>query len=78
MAETDDAGWYLCYRDDGRPRAWHYFDRAWLRSRCGRASSFERSIGEVKHWPEISIVARMSPSPFCRGCDKTRRVEEGR
>jgi hypothetical protein len=74
---TEQAGWFICYSDDGTPGRWHYFNEKWLRSRCGMASSYQRSIGPVEHTPALSSVALMKAG-FCRGCDRTRRREEGR
>lgn len=74
MNEMDEAGWWLCYSDDGERRTFHYFARKYLRSVCGVGASYQRSIREPVFFAQRSIVAQMKASDlravFCRLCAK--------
>ncbi len=71
--ELQEPGWFLCY-SPGR-QTWHYFRAGQLRSICGRAASYQRSVGVIERSEVMSSLARMRAGA-CQSCERVRLREE--
>jgi hypothetical protein len=72
MNEVAAAGWYVCYFDDATRRTWHYFEENDVRSICGNASGYQRTIGDVVHAEAQNWYTREQCGKVCRSCMKRR------
>lgn len=77
MTETFAAGWYLCYSEDATRKTWHYFEEGQLKSLCGIAAGYQRSIGQVER-VDVASWFSIEQARHCRRCNRTRRPIEDR